>query len=606
MKVMLCTTPIRPEPNNFPPIGSLSIINHLRKNGQEVDFFNIDALRPSYEAVLDRIVAASPDVLGISAVVSTAYAYVKRLVMDVKRLRPETLIVVGGSLAASAEILLRRVGIDLCVTGEGEKIFLEICQRAETSRRPSDFADIPGLVFLGDDGGLVNTGYETPLSAPEIYDIDWSDLERSADMGIFVQSIFDENGDVRFSWFQRDPRTYQPHRRDRNVVVLVASKGCVARCTFCHRWEKGIRYIPVEVLEQRIEELIRRYNIGFISFGDENFGTDRRWLERFCAMIKRFDLLWAVAGMRVNCVSPDRLAMMKDAGCASVMFGMESGSDRILQVMEKKVTAQHNRDAITWITDAGLNTVVQLVLGMPGESPETVRETAEFAKFALTRQPWQSPFDLSINYAQALPGTPLYEYARRKGLVGDDMDSEEAYLLRVSDRDAADAGVTLNFTDQPADLCQMWRPYVMFEVRKKYAETFGYEHYHRRVIEDSGRFEKKRKVSGYFADPMRAMEKGLVSDSLSEMKNRFDKSCEYNIPPLQELGGRIDLLQICYPVEFEKLLRLNNMADFNQMMDAKTVPGGPFDYKSLRRIVWQDQPPLPGDAPAALPLRQGR
>ena len=106
MKVMLVTTPIRPLPTYFPPIGSLSIISYLRKHGIPVDFYHIDALRPTYDEALQHIVAARPDVLGISSVVSTAYEYTKRLALDVKAALPETLIIVGGSLAASAEISL--------------------------------------------------------------------------------------------------------------------------------------------------------------------------------------------------------------------------------------------------------------------------------------------------------------------------------------------------------------------------------------------------------------------------------------------------------------------------------------------------------------------
>ncbi len=68
---------------------------------------------------------------------------------------------------------------------------------------------------------------------------------------------------------------------------------------------------------------------------------------------------------------------------------------------------------------------------MPGETPETVQETADFCKYALTLSPTQNPNDLSINYAQALPGTPMYEYARHKGLIGQDLDGEEEYLLKI-------------------------------------------------------------------------------------------------------------------------------------------------------------------------------
>ncbi len=131
MKTLIVTTPIRPSPTDFPPLGSLSLVDYLRRHGvADIEFYNIDANRPEYEAVLAHIRKVKPGVLGISAVVSTAYAYTKRLSQDVKAALPETLIVVGGNLAASAEILLRMTGTDLCVLGEGEKVFLNVVRRA--------------------------------------------------------------------------------------------------------------------------------------------------------------------------------------------------------------------------------------------------------------------------------------------------------------------------------------------------------------------------------------------------------------------------------------------------------------------------------------------
>ena len=109
-----------------------------------------------------------------------------------------------------------------------------------------------------------------------------------------------------------------------------------------------------------------------------------------------------------------------------------------------------------WTIEAGLATVVQLVIGMPGETSETIRETIEFCKYAMTLHPDQNPNDNSINYAQALPGTDLYEYGRHKGLIGTDLDGEEEYLLSISDRDAHDEFVTLNFTERPVLGFGLW------------------------------------------------------------------------------------------------------------------------------------------------------
>lgn len=107
MKIVICTIPIRPVPTDYPPLASLAIIQSLRQVGENPIFFDIDALRPSFPEVVARLKAEAPDVVGISAVVSTAYRYVKRLCQAIKQTLPRTKIVLGGNMAASAEILHR-------------------------------------------------------------------------------------------------------------------------------------------------------------------------------------------------------------------------------------------------------------------------------------------------------------------------------------------------------------------------------------------------------------------------------------------------------------------------------------------------------------------
>lgn len=626
---LIVTTPIRPIPTDFPPIGSLSILSYLRRHGvADVGFYNIDAKRPPYEEALARILDRAPVVLGISAVVSTAYAYTKRLARDVKAARPDTLVVVGGNLAASAEILLRRVGVDLCVIGEGEKTFLNVVQRARVTRRPADFADIPGLALLDPSGKLINTGYESTLDRREIYDIDWNDLAQDGDLDTYIRPAFD-NGDCDVFGFKHDPRARLPHRRGKRIATLPSAKGCVARCTFCHRWEKGIRYIPIDLLRLRIEELVRRFNVGFLIMGDENFGTDRRWLAEFCAMIKPLDILWRVGGMRVNCVSPETIAMMQDAGCTYIAYGMETGSARMLEIMEKKTKVEDNRNAMRWTIGAGMSSPVQIVLGMPGESPDTVRETVNFCTYALTLRPDQNPNELSVNYAQALPGTPLYEFARHEGMIARDLDGEEAYLMQISDTDAHDEINTLNFTRFPTLLCQTWRPRITVEVNYAYVRKYGLDHYRRMVLADTNFFQRRKPDSGYFANPKRLVDTAALSDTLHETHGVYALDVERErFPGLLRLikERQFGLAMICHPVLFYRLrhflwlfvfarhvVRLGPRYAWARFMehvlfhlDLGKTRSFAHGYRSLRKIVNIDFGPQPDDSSAAHPLRQGR
>jgi len=619
MKTILCTTPIRPYPTTFPPIGSLSILNYLRKNGVDgVEFYNIDGNRPEFDEAVAHIGNARPDVLGISAVVSTAYGYTRDLIREVKAISPDTLVVVGGGLAASAEILLRRAGADICVLGEGEKVMLNLVRRAETTHDVAAFRDIPGLMILDEDGALVNTGYETPLGKDEIYDIDWQDLERSSDIGLFIFDAFDEKGNP-WLWFAGDERMHQPHRKGKKIASLPGAKGCVARCTFCHRWDKGIRYIPPNLIAERLEYLIETYNVGFVSIADENFGTDKKWLKEFCETIKRYDILWQVAGMRVNCVDKERLQMMHDAGCATIAMGIESGSARMLQVMEKKVKIENNYDAVTLAQEVGIAVVPELILGMPGECPSTVRETAAFAAYALTLGPDRSPLGLSINYAQALPGTPLYEYGRRTGICGTDLESEEEYLVKVSDTNAANFLLSLNYTNYPDFIRMSWRRQILTHVAAAYMKKFGREHYYKVLMADPNIQPLLKRKKAFGENPV--VDRGLDLKRDPSLSDTDEE--DLALPGLLELivKGRFGLLVLMHPRFFDAfrflipmhmlvtMVRQQGVGEVARDIIAKLKPSGRkfrFDYKSLRKIVADDVPALPTDSAEMMPLRQGR
>ena len=194
-----------------------------------------------------------------------------------------------------------------------------------------------------------------------------------------------------------------------------------------------------------MKELMERFNVGFFSFADENFGSDKNYLKEFLGKISDLDVLWHVAGMRVKSVDSKILTMMKACGCCSIYFGIESGSDRMLSIMQKGATVKDNLEAIRGIEEAGLYTIIQLIIGMPGESNETINETIAFIKRC---KQILGKVHVSATYAQTLPGTSLFEYAKMKGLIGKTLDEEENYLLKISDTNAADISHFLNMTEE--------------------------------------------------------------------------------------------------------------------------------------------------------------
>lgn len=492
MKIVLCTTPIRPVPTEYPPFGSIALMQAMREAGYNPVFFDIDSLRPTFEEVIERFRKEAPDVIGVSAVVSTAYAYVKKLCTRLKQELPGVRIVLGGNLAASAELLHRFCQVDVCVAGEGERVLVNLLRYFELHPNREEYGDlrqVPGITFLDSSGQMIFTGYEPAIPANELADPDWSILEEFSNIQNFVRDPSSRED------FSQDPRSGQAHRAGKRLGTVTSTKGCVARCTFCHRWDRGFRQISPEKVLGRVRYLMDRYNVGFFQFGDENFGSDLKALDRLIELIRPLDILWQVAGVRARTLNPDRLKRMREAGCVALYYGFETGSPDILKVMEKNTDLSHNLNAARWTHEAGLYTCYQLVLGMPGETHRTIGDTITMLKQITEFLPAPPYWHLSTNYIQALPGTPVYEFARNRGLLGPRLEDEDDYLLSVSDTDAGDENRFVNYTEYPYLTVQSWRPRILYEITA---------HWHRvrknrtlPHVEPKGHFKEYQK-GGYF------------------------------------------------------------------------------------------------------------
>ena len=649
-KILIVTIPLRPIPTDFPPMGSLSVITALKKAGfNNTEFYDIDYLRPALSDVLNYIEDKKPDILGISAVVSTAYEYTKNLSLEIQKRLPETTILMGGNLGASAEIVLKKTGVEYICTSEGERTAVDFVNCWKTANSKDDFKNVNGLAFLDQNNEMVVTPFQDPVEAEKVYDIDWSLMCEGEKIDFFFPPS--HLAPIISTSYSLDPRIFDPHRRGKRVTSLAASKGCVARCTFCHRWDKGIRYIPVPVLMERLDILIKKYNVGYVNFSDENFGTDRKWLAHFTSEVAKRDILWRVSGMRVNTITPEAIKKMKDAGCCCIYYGMESGSQKILDVMEKVTKVEQNYKAVKWMAENNIYTIVQLIIGMPGETEETIEETCKFTSYFVEQSPQTDPNALSINFAQALPGTPLYEIARRKGDIGSSLEGEENYLMLISDRDARDGETYLNLTEYPTLLLEKWNFDIQNRTRHAYIKKWGMKNYYK-VILNSARYmdisEVKKEVpntdSGYFSDPARQIENSIPKTSLPRSQVSSDSADSSNvmkenvqiknkqIPSLWSLLKQksIGALATFYPQffwQFKPLtvafVFLNCMRKYGYMFSLKLfaeyigwIIVSPFqsmakksvpDYISLRKVLKKKLiPDVENDNPQMALFRKGR
>lgn len=589
---MFITLPQRESATNFPPYGPMAVMNAIKKHGYlNLSFFNLDLLRPTREQAIEEIAMYHPDVLAISAPISTAYENCKFYADEIKKMLPDVKIVLGGNLAASAEIILRKTSVDYCVIGEGEQVTCALLDCIRDDSAPGHLRTIKGIAFL-ENNEFVCTGYADQLAPHEIFDVDWDLLDAKSIDHYFRPMSELVPGSIRYKYFfhQDDDAFNQmtPEDAKKTMSIMSCSKGCIGKCTYCHRFTSGIRIVPVDIAIRRLQEMVERFNIGALDFGDECFGVNKKWLAEFCEAIKPMHLKWKVAGMRVDMVSPDIIRMMKNAGCRTIVYGMESGSERILNIMEKKVFSYENYDAINWTTNEGIFTIPQLVIGMPGETDQTIMETAEFVTHAKTLNKNENPREISITFAQALPGTPLYEYARSVGEMGLSIDEEEAYLLQISNRNAADDSTTMNFTDFPRCILLSWPLLIRIIVEYRYAMHFGKRHY-------------RAMVTSQNTNPTSV---GLFM--------RMHLGDIFSLSPsiFYRLKWLIWLVPLIRALKNGKLKKAAHLSWELVQWWIKSRTGGrktfPFQYKSLRKILSEDIKNAYSGSKAMEMLRKGK
>lgn len=461
MNLTILTLPIRSSGDTYIPIGAIHVAQSAKNAGHNVNILNQDYYRYDDNEFIEQIKQKAPDVVGISAVVSTSYKAVKHYSSLIKKKIPNITIILGGAASVSAEPILRFSNVDIVVVGEGEDTITDLLSKFDKSKNkfPVEFIDeLSGIAFIKDNEFKFNGFRKQIFPLDKIPMPDFSFLDDH-----FSHFLLDP---LKCGYFSDDHRTYESKRFNQKALYIKSSRGCINRCTFCHRYEKGWRSHSVDYLINLIKHIKEKYSVGFFIMADECFGCNKKWVHEFIEKVKSLDVLWACGGMRAKDISNKLCDTYKNAGCTAIVYGFESGSEKMLNVMEKNITVSDNMRAAKITLQKKLFTTFQIIIGMPGESTKTIAETIEFLKKAF--DDWNNlNFQISVNYVQALPGTPIYAYMKYKNIIENSINGDDHYLEYISDTDAA-SEKNLNFTTYPDYEFKMWKYKIISEVRKDF------------------------------------------------------------------------------------------------------------------------------------------
>jgi len=383
---------------NLPPLGIAQLASSLESRGFSAGLIDAVVRDMDEKDVLNEIDKIKPYVVGISAV-TPIFHRAAALSVLIKEKFPSILIIMGGHhvTIVPEQALEEQPCIDIIGCGEGEETLCEIMEkyRSKNFSREDFLGDyimlegIKGIGFRRNDGSVHLTRPREPIE-------DLDSLPFSARHLLPMEKYL--------------PLPNQYKRRP--VINMVFIRGCPFECSFCSNtaiYGRRVRYkSPVRAMEE-IEHVVERYGARELSFWDDTFTTNRKWVEELCRRLieSRIGVIWSCYGS-VGTVDPDLLKLMKRAGCWNIFYGFESGNQKLLDNISKGITLDEIRKTAKWTHEAGIEIRASFMLALPGETPEMARETLNLA---LELEPEYVQFSFTTPF----PRTRLYDEVQNYG-----------------------------------------------------------------------------------------------------------------------------------------------------------------------------------------------
>lgn len=366
--------------NRSPSLGLLHLAAQVREDGYTPSIIEADIENLNPEQVAARIIGDRPDYVGIT-LFTVAVWQAADIARRIKQALPDTVVIVGGPHISSMgmETMLRFPEFDIAVLNEGESVLQELLPVLDQGRRPFN---VRGILYRVGDQVMQTPAADATRTLDELPMPAWDllpDFPRA-----YLPAIYD---------YPRGP-----------VATIAASRGCPFLCKFCDTSTFGAQvraYSPEKVFAM-MKHLNETYGIRHIMFVDDLFLASKIRTLALCDMILEagLEMTWSCTA-RVDTVKPEVLKRMKQAGCWEISFGLETGSNELLQKMEKSARVEKSVQAVQWTHEAGIRCKGLFMLGYPGETPETIASTKKLVQdIPMTT--------MNLTKFTPYPGSPIY------------------------------------------------------------------------------------------------------------------------------------------------------------------------------------------------------
>ncbi len=447
MKLLFINPSLRPgSAHLFLPVGLAYVMTYVKKHGFDFDLLDVDVDNLTDKQVEQYIQKNKYDVICLGSIV-THYKWMKWCINMIKSHQPDTKIVVGNSMGGSIpEVLFKTTAVDITVYGEAELTMVELLNAIKENKslgHPLEpiqkikhsnkgYPDtvkgegIKGIIFRHGDLVVNNGKRKAVKNIDEFPFPDWDlfDVQKYLNQG--------RKHRVNHAW------NFKPE--DAIVLPINTARGCVFKCTFCHYvfWHDPYRHRSAENVIAEIKYNQKKYGANFFNFWDELSFHKIEPAEKFVDKLIEADLKihWSCA-IRADLLGKDvdpkgnpiprekRVNLAKKfvkAGCVSAGFSLESGSDKILEAMNKRVKSKYFKEQIEICREAGLVSGTSIIVGYPQETKETIAETmSQLEKLKVYP---------STGFLLALPETGMWDHAIQNGFIKD----IDKYLTAITER----------------------------------------------------------------------------------------------------------------------------------------------------------------------------
>jgi radical SAM superfamily enzyme YgiQ (UPF0313 family) len=392
----------------YPPLGTLYAAGLLRANGISVAVFDC-MLQEAEEGLREALRVHQPKIVAIyeddfNFLTKMCLTRMRELAWDMIEIarRHGARVVVHGSDATDHAVEFLKRGAECVLEGEAEYSLLHVVQALMTGET---LANIPGVLRLGHRGDKVmaescsrNTSRHASTLPPPARDL--------IDLSLYRKAWNDTHGFFSLN--------------------LITSRGCPFRCNWCAKPIFGDSYQLRRAIDVANEMRVLKevYGAEHLWFADDIFGLNRHWLQEFAVAVE--SLRCAVpfkVQARADLITNETAAALRRAGCAEVWMGVESGSQKILDAMDKGLLVEEVASARQHLSREGIRTCYFLQLGYPGEQWEDIQKT-----IALVRE--TRPDDIGVSFSYPLPNTRFYARVKQQlGAKRNWADSEDLCVM---------------------------------------------------------------------------------------------------------------------------------------------------------------------------------